>query len=110
MRLPTAEEWEYAARAGNSSARYGNLNDIAWFDANTSDSTQPVAQKQPNAFGLYDMLGNVWEWVEDAYAPDKKILRGGSFFNPANEIRVSNFLWATPETAHRDMGVRCAGD
>lgn len=63
-RLPTEEEWEYAARAGCTESRYGNLDDIAWHRGNT-DSTQPVGLKQPNAWGLYDVLGNVWEWVFD---------------------------------------------
>lgn len=111
MRLPTEAEWEYAARAGTATARYGPLNDIAWHDGNSGDSTHPVAQKLPNAYGLYDTLGNVWEWVEDAYSQDprKRILRGDSFYNLAAHVRVSDRLWALPGTAHRDMGVRCAG-
>jgi formylglycine-generating enzyme required for sulfatase activity len=113
MRLPTKAEWEYAARGGDSSARYGTLESIAWYDGNSDDTTHEVGQKQPNGYGLHDTLGNVWEWVEDWYqgaGKNMKVLAGGSFFNPSKEVRVSNFLWASPNTAHRDMGVRCAGD
>jgi formylglycine-generating enzyme required for sulfatase activity len=54
------------------------------------------------------MIGNMWEWVDASYGADKKILRGGSFFNLAKDLRVSNRLWATPDTRHRNMGFRCA--
>ena len=112
MRLPTEKEWEYAARGGTSSPRYGPLNDIAWYDGNSADQTHPVAQKLPNAYGLYDTLGNVWEWVQDTYESERgeKMLRGDSFYNPTRQVRVSDRLWALPTTAHRDMGIRCAGD
>jgi formylglycine-generating enzyme required for sulfatase activity len=112
MRLPTEIEWEYAARAGTRGPRYDSVESIAWYDANSNDQTHRVAQKEPNAFGLYDMLGNVWEWVQDTYGSDgkKRVLRGGSFYNLARDLRVSNRLWAVPETNHRNMGIRCAGD
>jgi formylglycine-generating enzyme required for sulfatase activity len=112
MRLPTESEWEYAARAGAPVARYGPLDSIAWYDGNSRDQTHKSRTKRPNAFGLYDMLGNVWEWVEDSYERSGKkmrVLRGGSFVNPSRDVRVSNRLWALPDTAHRDMGFRCAG-
>ena len=111
MRLPTEVEWEYAARAGAIASRYGSLDSIAWYDGN-SNQTHKVKAKTPNAFGLYDTLGNVWEWVEDIYDKSGKkmrVLRGGSFYNLARDLRVSNRLWALPETDHRNMGVRCAG-
>lgn len=54
------------------------------------------------------MIGNLWEWVDDSYDAEKKILKGGSFFNLARDLRVSNRLWATLYTRHRDMGFRCA--
>ena len=64
-RLPTEAEWEYAARAGTTGDRYGNLGAIAWCGENSGDRTHPVGGKAANAFGLHDMLGNVYEWVQD---------------------------------------------
>ena len=77
-RLPKEAEWEYAARAGTSSDTYAGdltkpiandsvLNRIAWYDVNSEYRTHPVGRKTPNAFGLHDMMGNVWEWVGDRY-------------------------------------------
>lgn len=115
-RLPTEAEWEYAA-GGKVSARYywGNLMDgtYAWFEDNSEGATHPVARKQPNQFGLYDMMGNVWEWVEDWYSPlydpeDKnnptgpdtgeyKVIRGGSFDSSAGALRFTNRTWLHPK-------------
>jgi sulfatase modifying factor 1 len=74
-RLPTEAEWEYAARGGTTGAHYGKLNDIAWYEGNSRGKTHVVATKRPNAFGLYDMLGNVQEWTWDEY---KVELTGGT--------------------------------
>lgn len=110
MKLPTEAEWEFAARGGKAESRYGATEEIAWFDYNAEDRTHEVATKQPNAYGLFDVIGNVWEWVEDSYGEDgKKLLKGGSFYNLARDLRVSNRLWASPDTRHRNMGFRCAG-
>ena len=66
-RLPTEAEWEYACKAGSTDIRYGQLSDIAWYKDNSDNKTHNVGQKAPNAWGLYDMLGNVWEWCSDLY-------------------------------------------
>jgi formylglycine-generating enzyme required for sulfatase activity len=68
-RLPTEAEWEYAARSGTDSPNSGPLDQVAWYAANSEDETHAVGQKRPNAFGLYDMQGNVREWVSDLYSP-----------------------------------------
>jgi formylglycine-generating enzyme required for sulfatase activity len=67
-RLPTEAEWEYAARAGSTTPYAGSLDEIAWYTGNSEDETHPVGKKKPNAWGLYDMEGNVKEWVEDNYS------------------------------------------
>jgi formylglycine-generating enzyme required for sulfatase activity len=103
-RLPTEAEWEYAARAGSTSSRYRDIDSIAWHGANSGGKTHEVAQKQANAFGLYDTLGNVWEWVADWYATypsgsvtdprgpatgQHRVLRGSSSFVLSRYARVS---------------------
>ena len=106
-RLATEAEWEYAGRGGTTTSRYGPLDRIAWYQANSGGRTQPVGKKQPNDFGLYDMLGNVSEWVEDCYhtsyagAPTDgsawvfpcgpgRVLRGSSWWFRPRYVRISS--------------------
>jgi formylglycine-generating enzyme required for sulfatase activity len=125
MRLPTEAEWEYAARGGNASARYGAANAVAWYEANSEDSTHEVGQKQANGYGLYDTLGNVWEWVADWYGeysrgsqqdphgpPSGRLptRRGGSSGLLSWNVRVSYRSGSVPEDRDGSFGVRCAGD
>ena len=125
MRLPTEAEWEYAARAGSLAARYGNLGDVAWYTGNSGGRTHPVAQKSPNAWGLYDVLGNVWEWCGDWYdhypaesqqdptgpkSGTQKVVRGGSWDNIPRGVRVSLRVRSGPAFRSDYIGFRCSGE
>ena len=112
MRLPTESEWEFAAAGGLPAPRYGPVDAIAWYDGNSGDSTHHVGQKMPNGYGLYDMLGNVWEWVADPFPVDahRRIMKGGSFYNLARDLRVPNREFPVEEMRHRNVGFRCVGD
>lgn len=103
FRLPTEAEWEHACRAGADRPRYGYLNDIAWWDGNSGERIHPTGEKKPNAFGLYDMLGNMWEWcwdwhgdfrqdsVTDPVGPDsgsERAKRGGAYLSDARYARA----------------------
>jgi len=125
--LPTEAEWEYAARAGSTQARYGPLNQVAWYWGNNRWGTHDVAQKRANGFGLYDTLGNVWQWVNDWYdanyyqsSPSTdpagpgsgqfRVLRGGDWFELAKNVRVSTRNYVSPWTRGNLFGVRCVGE
>jgi len=110
MRLPSEAEWEYAARANRPAARYGEADVIAWYKGNSYDRSHEVAQKQPNAWQLYDMLGNLWEWTGDWYNSDYVALRGGSWSTSAANIRVSARGWDAPNHHRKFTGFRCAGE
>jgi TonB family protein len=108
--LPSEVEWEYAARGGVPWARYGDLDAVAWHSGNSGGTAHPVGLKQRNAFGLFDMLGNVWEWVLDSY-PDSsgsdKILRGGSWRLAPTNARVSRRFVVKPSDSADGRGFRC---
>jgi formylglycine-generating enzyme required for sulfatase activity len=109
-RLPTEKEWEYAAWAGTTTARYGNLDEIAWYSGNSGSTTHPVGLKQPNAFGLYDMLGNVWEWTSDSYDSNNKAMRGGSWVDFSRNLRASVRDRFGPGVWVSNLGFRCVGE
>jgi formylglycine-generating enzyme required for sulfatase activity len=123
-RLPTEAEWEYAARAGNPAARYGDLDRIAWYANNSGNKTHDVARKDANAWGFYDMLGNVWEWTSDWYGSryyqssetadpqgppsgEYKTLRGGSWVYDPADVRVSLRHRGEPGDSDGNFGFRC---
>lgn len=120
-RLPTEAEQEYACRAGTTGPRYGELDLIAWWEGNSGGETHPVKRKQPNAFGLHDMLGNVDEWVADWFASysgeavtdpvgplagEKRVVRGGSYFFEAMILRSASRGASPPDVTFDDTGFR----
>jgi hypothetical protein len=124
MRLPTEAEWEYAARAGATGERYGEIDKIAVYG---TTSTATVGSKLPNAWGLYDMLGNVWEWTNDWYGKDyyknsplddppgpsegsDRVLRGGSWSSIPQYVRASFRYGSGPVGRNYNIGFRCAGE
>jgi formylglycine-generating enzyme required for sulfatase activity len=146
MRLPTEAEWEYAYRAGTTTAFHGytgkfhgytgnpsGTNDdnlvgnIAWYNANSNGQTRPVGGKLPNGYGLHDMSGNVWEWVNDWYGStyyssspqnnptgpasgSSRVVRGGSWTNFTDNLRASSRYFVTPDLASGNIGFRVARD
>jgi len=109
-RLPTEQEWEYAARAGSTAARYGPLDEIAWHTFNRESTTHPVGLKQANAYGLYDMLGNVWEWTSSDYDAGTKVVRGGSWSSLTRWVRASYRDRFEVTDRLNDLGFRCVGE
>ena len=125
-RLPTEAEWEYAARAGSTTAySFGDdvtqLGEYAWYDQNAGNTTHPVGQRKPNAWGLYDMHGNVWEWVQDWYGDyaaatvtdpqgsssgSVRVIRGGGWFGNAGDCRAAYRSYAPPGDRIADCGLR----
>jgi len=127
LSLPTEAQWEFAARSGTQSAYYfGNdsssLGNYAWYDGNSSSQTHPVAQKQPNAYGLYDMAGNVWEWCYDWYTGSyssssvtnptgpssgaDRVGRGGSWGDTARRLRSALRGRGGPGGTYDNLGFR----
>ena len=118
FRLPKEDEWEYACRADaegdyckladGTEITEETLDEVAWFDDNSGDETHPVGQKKPNAFGLYDMHGNVWEWTNTAVGRSR-VGCGGSWNDSAGYCEPSNLSWLSPDCRNCDLGFRlCA--
>jgi formylglycine-generating enzyme required for sulfatase activity len=111
-RLATEAEWEYACRASTTGARYGPLDEIAWYRGNSNGRIHEVGGKQPNAWGLYDMLGNVFEWCWDIYDAEVygtyRVLRGGGWFDEPWSCRASVRRRSHPTYRIDDVGLRIA--
>ena len=135
-RLPTEAEWEYAARSGGKDEIWSGtsdkeqLADYAWFNMNSTGSTQPVGTKKSNGLGLKDMNGNVWEWVEDCWHDDYnnaptdgsawleenggncgiRLRRGGAWTNSPPSLRSTSRNWYSADTRSTLIGFRLAQD
>jgi formylglycine-generating enzyme required for sulfatase activity len=124
-RLPSEAEWEYAARAGTTGPRYGNLDDVAWYWNNSDYKSHPVGQKKPNAFGLYDMLGNVVEWTHTWYSVEHNVetinptgpstaeyksLRGGGWWDEPDLVRASYRRRFETGDEDYNIGFRCVSE
>ncbi|MGO3735143.1 MAG: formylglycine-generating enzyme family protein [Canibacter sp.] len=111
-RLPTEAEWEYACRAGTRGPHYAPLDTIAWTATDHVDTPQLVGAKHPNRFGLYDTLGNVWEWCWDFLDPARydeyRVFRGGGFADKPWSVRASTRRGGAPGMNHPDVGLRLA--
>ena len=127
-RLPTEAEWEYACRAGTNTNYYSGNNEsdltrVGWYQGNSGKRTHPVGQKSPNSWGLFDMHGNVWEWVEDYWHSDytgaptngdpwlsptssSRVLRGGSWGSLANYCRSASRYYYYPSYTNYSSGFR----
>ncbi|KZM78017.1 SUMF1/EgtB/PvdO family nonheme iron enzyme [Cellulosimicrobium sp. I38E] len=111
-RLPTEAEWEHACRAGTSGPRYGPVGAVAWTADDGGDGPRPVAGRLPNAFGLHDTLGNVWEWCWDyadtARYGEYRSLRGGGWADRPWSVRAGVRRGSAPDARIEDVGLRVA--
>ncbi|WP_183566455.1 formylglycine-generating enzyme family protein [Mucilaginibacter sp. SP1R1] len=113
FRLPTEAEWEYACKAGTTEIRYGELDLIAWYKGNSGKTPHTVGLKEPNSWGLYDMLGNVWEWCSDIYDEtvygSYRIFRGGGWCDEERGCMATNRRRSHPTSFKiDDLGFRIA--
>ena len=118
LSLPSEAQWEYACRGGTETARYlEDLGAIAWYQGNSKGTTHRVAGKEANAWGLYDMLGNVWEWCADLWTNDYteksrasavRVDRGGSWYSDARDVRTACRGDDGPTHRGDDIGCRFA--
>jgi formylglycine-generating enzyme required for sulfatase activity len=123
FRLPTEAEWEYACRAGTTGPYAGNVDDLGWYGGNSDGATHPVGRKKANAWNLYDMHGNVWEWCSDWYGEcpsggvsdpsgpgsgSCRVYRGGSWFSYAWNCRSANRGGNVPGYRDSFLGLRLA--
>ncbi len=126
VRLPTEAEWEYMARAGTTTAYWSgegedDLSRVGWYRENSDGRVRPVGEKPANPWGLHDVHGNAWEWVQDWYGPYEegdvaaptgpaygacRVLRGGCYAWDAQWLRSSHRSWLPPETRADDVGFR----
>lgn len=113
FRLPTEAEWQYACQLGTKDIRHGELKEIAWYKDNSNNQTQEVGQKKPNEWGLYDMLGNVWEWCSDIYDEtvygNYRIFRGGGWCDQERSVMATTRRRSHPFSFKiDDLGFRIA--
>ena len=113
FRLPTEAEWQHACQAGTKDIRYRELNEIAWFKDNSNNRIQEVGQKKPNEWGLYDMLGNVWEWCSDIYDEtvygNYRVFRGGGWCDQERSVMATTRRRSHPFSFKiDDLGFRIA--
>lgn len=111
-RLPCEAEWEYACRAETKGPRYGEIDSIAWYQGNSDGHIHEVGTKQPNAWGVHDMLGNVWEWCSDQYDPQVygsyRVFRGGGWADRERGCLATNRRRSHPTFKIDDLGFRLA--
>jgi formylglycine-generating enzyme required for sulfatase activity len=112
FRLPTEAEWELACRAGSTGERYGPLDDIAWHEGNSGGHSHEVGTRQPNAWGFFDMIGNVWEWCWDVYDPEVygpyRVFCGGGWADGPRACRAACRRRSHPTFRIDDLGFRLA--
>lgn len=110
-RLPTEQEWERAVRADTTSPYYWGDNPpdrYAWHRGNANKQTHIVGEKEPNAWGLYDMAGNVWEWTASEHEQGGKVIRGGSWRNGVASLKSSHRIYSLSIHKFHYVGFRCA--